>query len=111
MRLIDADALKDKLDKKARNDFCLDDEYETILATLMSVEDMIDNAPTIDAVEVVRCKDCEHYIAERYTRSAIRPTAAFHETNICLRWDFDGAQTSPDGYCSYGERREESENK
>ena len=22
---------------------------------------MIDNAPTVDAVEVVRCKDCEHY--------------------------------------------------
>ena len=22
---------------------------------------LIDNAPTVDAVEVVRCKDCEHY--------------------------------------------------
>ena len=84
MRLIDVDALP-----KGRV------EWEDII-----------NAPTIDAVEVVRCKECGHYIAERYTRSAIRPTAAFHETNICLRWDFDGAQTSPDGYCSYGERRE-----
>lgn len=102
MRLIDADALEKEICPGC-------DYYKNKYANCDDCA--IANAPTIDAVEVVRCKECEHYIAERYTRSAIRPTAAYYETNICLRWDFDGAQTSPDGYCSYGERREESENK
>lgn len=52
MRLIDADALRnewlDKAGKFEPND----------------VLDSIDYAPTIDAVEVVRCKDCKHRDAE-----------------------------------------------
>ena len=45
MRLIDADALMDKYHKTAVWDSWLE----------------INSAPTIDAVPVVRCKDCKHY--------------------------------------------------
>ena len=52
MRLIDADALKD---------MC----YITVRGTTIGRSNYvmfheIDDAPTIDAVEIVRCKDCKH---------------------------------------------------
>lgn len=48
MRLIDADALMDRFSKKLRDGDVL---YNIPPSA-------IDNAPTIDAVPVVRCKDC-----------------------------------------------------
>lgn len=52
MRLIDADALKEKSYWECYSD--PDDDYEYVLVT------DIDRAQTIDAVPVVRCKDCKH---------------------------------------------------
>ena len=46
----------------------------------------IENAPTVDAVEVVRCKDCKHY-----------------KIGLCYGWHC----VEEDDFCSYGERREE----
>ena len=64
------------------------------------VLECIDNVPTADVVEVVRCKDCVHY-----------QPSLFGEKNMCFRKDVDGVQIcydfSPDDYCSYGERRED----
>ena len=49
----------------------------------------IANAPTVDAVEVVRCKDCEHcYYSKMYNKM----------------WCGDNV-VNPDDFCSYGERR------
>lgn len=55
----------------------------------------IDKCPTVDAVEVVRCKDCIHY-----------------DFGVCLKIYSDGAvspyawqERNPDDFCSYGERR------
>ena len=48
------------------------------------------NEPTIDAVEVVRCKDCKHHIR----MICNHPYGLVH---IC-----------EDGFCSYGERREDN---
>ena len=45
--------------------------------------------PSIDAVQVVRCKDCKH----RYIKNDVW-TCPF------------GLPSGPDGYCSYGERKE-----
>lgn len=47
MRLIDANALKDLRDRCILGEVKFDDEY-----------DMIDKCPTVDAEDVVRCKDC-----------------------------------------------------
>ena len=46
------------------------------------------NAPTVDAVEVVRCEDCKHY----RTSGCAMDTYAFDVVE--------------EGFCSYGERRE-----
>lgn len=76
---------------------------------LMRVKSMVSAAPIIDAVPVVRCKDCEH--AERYERAD--GTAGYycgHPQNTFTygeRWDrvFKPAKKADD-FCSYGERRE-----
>ena len=91
MRLIDADALHMK------NGYSFQAQLE------------IDNAPTVDAVVVVRCKECEH--AERYER--MDGTAGYycgHPQNTFTygeRWDrvFKPAK-EPDGFCSRGKRKD-----
>jgi hypothetical protein len=52
------------------------------------VVDRIAAAPTVDAVEVVRCKDCKHYGTSGCAMDA---------------FSFDVTEES---FCSYGERRE-----
>jgi hypothetical protein len=51
MRLIDANAAK--LEDIHCGFGCTTDLWE--------VEEWLNNQPTVDAVEVVRCKDCKHY--------------------------------------------------
>ena len=65
MRLIDADALL--LDNKQY--FCgpckeEGHDYHEVACRACWVDDMriaVEDAPTVDAVEVVRCKECKHY--------------------------------------------------
>lgn len=56
----------------------------------------IDNIKGVDAVEVVRCKDCDWYRE--------------HEGGICVNpkctTSWYGCQVLPEHFCSYGERRE-----
>lgn len=71
--------------------------------------DEIRHAPTVDAVVVTRCKECEH--AERYER--IDGTVGYycgHPQNTFTygeRWDrvFKPVK-EPDGFCSRGERKD-----
>ena len=78
MRLIDADALKTNLIIKVLCEL----ERDVFLA-IDIVENTIDNAPTVDAVEVVRCKDCKH------------------------RYSSEFCECRPENdYCSDGERKE-----
>lgn len=62
-----------------------------------AIIDEIDNAPTVDAVEVVRCKDCVSY-EERC------PGFGY-----CYHWDYEQGmspnQVDADDFCSYGERK------
>lgn len=89
MRLIDADALI-----KATQNFC--DDYK-VNWTDNKVLSWIDHAPTIDAVPVVRCKDCVHW---------------YDREEVCLKIYSDGNVSAdawqdrkPDDFCSYGERK------
>lgn len=77
MRLIDADALLDKLICTYR---------------YFTVKGDIQEAPTIDAVPVVRCDNCCH----RYENE--------EGVYVCSIW-LD-APCGDDDFCSYGERRE-----
>lgn len=61
-RYIEADWLIQKLEgwrKTLAETYGEDDEYVCCLDEVLI---RIDDAPTVDVVEVVRCKDCEHYI-------------------------------------------------
>lgn len=54
---------------------------------------MIKTAPTMDAVHVVRCRECNHCDPENYHCDHPMSTAA-------------PLRHKPDDFCSYGERKE-----
>ena len=67
-----------------------DEDFSTIITA-------IDSVPTVDAVEVVRCKDCKHG----------RPpicTGYFGQYVSCNLTSYKMLMKSND-FCSYGERR------
>ena len=85
MRLIDADALIGALNRGLWGK-----EWDKALCKAI-----IHDAPTIDAVEVVRCKDCRHA----------------HECHKSVQYTRNEPNTVTIGYtkidfCSYGERKE-----
>lgn len=81
----------------------LDSEYiqETLyrrgFKTRQDIEDWLSFAPTIDAVEVVRCKDC----IRRYDTDEC-PMCFLIEGKY---YDY----TNENGFCSFGERKEGAE--
>ena len=81
MRLIDADELIH---------LYFDDENEKPVFDFVPWE-FVENAPTIDAEPVVRCKDCK--FADK-----------FHQCDQVKFW------ASGDDFCSRGERKDEVEN-
>ena len=94
MRLIDADELTTNVLTEDMMSDIWNDDVEACEDFLTLIED----APTIDAVEVVRCKDCKYY----------KPSAVASR-NMCFRKDVDRTQVcydfQPGDFCSYGERR------
>ncbi len=89
MRLGDLDALFYKLvntDPNTHGRFC--DGVAKALEFIL-------NAPTIDAVQVCRCKDCKHHQIMENKKS-------FMYWHNCKLWCAD---ISEDDFCSYGERR------
>ena len=83
-RLIDAIALRSNID-------CCDIE---IFNDKFTIIEQINEAPTVDAVEVVRCKDCKHFtegmavgMCKRDPNQYILPVPYNH-------------------FCSYGERKD-----
>lgn len=92
IRLIDANALKRKVQRIATEAWMmkLNASVET---TLNQFIDYIDDAPTIDAVSVVRCKECVKRMRE--------------DCPMCNGCKLDRVPTEDDDYCSYGEREGE----
>ena len=83
MRLIDADALEPS------------EVYMNYGFTRIVYMDDIDEMPTIDAVEVVRCKDCKY---SKYKQGELR----------CYIWSIS-SKTKEDGYCFCGAKMDEEE--
>lgn len=88
MRLIDADEYKDVLYAKRNN--------PSIRNGIASAITMLGKQPTIDAVPVVRCRDCKyHRLMENKNN--------FMYWHNCELWCAD---IDEDAFCSYGERKE-----
>lgn len=93
MRLIDANALSDALGEMWRIPKDWDGHMDE---TCEDAFDAIENAPTVDAVQVVRCRDCEFWDDNRgiLTYHACRLWSAVNSTRYTADMDF----------CSKGER-------
>lgn len=99
MELVDRDKLLARLkDSKAYGMSMF--KFSNVLNPVEVVADaMIDDAkdaPTVDAVPVVRCKDCKHWSDADDYKSGARECG--HAEGWLL--------TMPDGFCCYGERKE-----
>ena len=69
-----------------------------------ALKEAIERVSTVDAVEVVRCKDCKHVYCRIY-HGWQEPI--YTCTHLRSRWNTDNdLEVNPDGFCSYGERRE-----
>lgn len=102
-RLIDADKL-------LTNVITISNSKGQVSWRAVSTTDIL-TAPTVDAVPVVRCKDCEY--AELYERTD--GTAGYycgHPQNSFTygeRWDrVLKPIKETDGFCSYGARKDDS---
>lgn len=92
MRLIDADAALERVKPYSFYDV----EWTCTGATVKHlIHDAIDNAPTVDAVPIVRCKDCRYF-----------GKAAPNDKGFCI-CPASNMEIVPDDFCSYGERKDE----
>ena len=92
MRLIDADALKKilKYYHSAPHVHIAGSGISTGLEMgIAGCVSILDNAPTVDAVEVVRCKECRSFLEE--------------DGGWCLEMD---RSIEINDFCSYGERKD-----
>lgn len=88
MRQIDADELRRRI-------IAFSTGSNTTYLTVENIVMMINKADTVDAVPVVRCRECRYYAASGAT------------TSFCIHPG--GMQfTSDSDYCSRGQRRDQS---
>ena len=92
MRLIDLDS-----------DYIQETIYRRRFKTRQDIEEWLNNAPTIDAVPVVRCRECKHLnVVNRKELYAHCP-----KTNtVFLPFELD----TREHFCSLGERKEGANN-
>ena len=61
----------------------------------------VEHAPTVDAVPVIRCKDCKYYEPDLYA----------NPWGVCCHWGWivndTGHTVAENGYCYRAERKEE----
>lgn len=92
MKLIDADKL-------SKDGYFLERNYQKDSTTNVIEIRKIEDIPIVDAVPVIRCKDCKWY-----------ELPSHKITKNCVRWmKSNGILLSiePNDYCSYGEIRED----
>lgn len=92
---------------------CRDDFYDVVLNILSAdgtndranqIIDAFDTQPTVDAVAVVRCKDCKYYKNEDADEYG---TCVFLSERKHIRWEDDyDVRMRPIDFCSWGRRKE-----
>lgn len=104
MRLIDADALKRKsvpLLFPTKMEPC--GHIPVPVNSVVVAE--IEQAPTIDAVPVVRCRECEHW-----KPSKSKAGNTFSDMEYIGGCEFTNYYRRESDFCSYGERKEGADN-
>ena len=101
-RLIDANALKESVMKEIRHYW---NEGEGGYYLAEDVIPDIDLAPTVDAVEVVRCKKCAHCTVTSDGMVCDRALPTKRMEDYYIYGSTVLARVAPDDFCSYGERR------
>lgn len=97
MRLIDADELRGRI-------IAFSTGCSTTYLTVANIVMMINKADTVDAVPVVRCRDCIHRLGDEY------PMCMLH-TEPCANargYKGEAVCVDMDGFCSFGKRKEET---
>lgn len=94
MRLIDADKLcKDIVERGAQLSGCYSAGIARYMDRMLAhVLAEVDTAPAVDAVPVVRCKDCKWSIKDDW---------------ICGHPNNNAWNISTEHYCGYGERKDD----
>ena len=98
MRLIDADQASsiENLDQYS--------DLAAVLGDVQTVRDILADAPTIDAVPVVRCRECIYYKICDEWETGKRMLCEIHHHSYL---DHDGDEH----FCSWGQRREAEHDK
>ena len=100
MRIIDADALIEVIENERTYliNRGLNGMEDAIVHHILP---LIDNAPAIDAVPVVRCKECMYF--KKWIIDFMGDTDDTIELHSC---SYNNYGTNRDGYCNRGKRRE-----
>ena len=100
MRLIDANELKKKMCFKCNDEYSDEpcDPGDCVFCNA------INDAQTIDAVSVVRCRECKHW-----TPSGSKGGNSFSEMEYIGGCEFTKYCRRESDFCSYGERKEGDE--
>lgn len=93
-RYIDADKLTDKLEELQFNAPVM-----TPVMKIYNVIELVEDQPTTDVVEVVRCKDCKRCYEKRTKRNN-------QLMRFCMRMDGNEYQVNANDFCSYGTPKE-----
>ena len=99
-KLIDVDALKDAIIDAGQSSkrYKIGEFWEL---NCREIYEVIDNVPTVDAVPVVRCRDC------RYSKSASDDEDGYYCLFFEQFFQKDGGTLFMSGdYCSHGERKD-----
>ena len=84
--------MADLIDRKELRDAL----YEADAVTMQGVK-IINQFPAVNAVEIVRCEKCKHWV--KFESSLIG------EAMCCTGQGSVNIQKGPDDFCSYGEKR------
>lgn len=101
MRLINADKLKETIPNTHTDIF--ENCSRCKLLADGEVCDLIDAAPTVDAVPVVRCKDCKHRDVEITVPA---PEESPYESFTFASCPCKSFNIGDDFFCAYGERKD-----
>lgn len=104
-RLVDANKLQALLEDEIhffKEIESKDDWDKGTIQAFQRARSMVYRAPTVEAVEVVRCRDCKHF---KYVNKIHKDG---HWDGVCYEWDTNDGDTpftDADAFCSYAEPR------